>query len=431
MEEHLFGKFAANPHTSKLRRRKDGDTIFRAEKEISEAMYWPVRACGDIPFKNYRLMHMSSPEKYLHFLKELEISHSRHDFLFWVFDIITAGRNRKNFHITNVILDNASAHYMKNIHNTINSCIKGCNKLSEYLVKTYPYLFDCRAAQFIKKGNSFNLTTYQSYDEKLWNYRKYNLEKLVHHVYRFVNNNYVFFINPMENLICENFPLPELQVKPEDREYPEYIKSLEYQYEDHDLSPAFSYFFEVFTLIDTIPDRNEVILINRNPYKQKQIECLMRKIDSQKLIDVSEKDALKLAQNETIILALIPDSDLLYERAQILLSDDFGTNVRVFCVDSGKYLKIPIRNTYAYDFGNFKLTSFREAVVNQQEKHAKNKVVTLAERIPRNKLPLNDLRIGDFFVYDNGFTTDKIPKYIPFGRPQKPKTFFSGRDSVR
>uniref|UniRef100_A0A914Q1P9 Uncharacterized protein n=1 Tax=Panagrolaimus davidi TaxID=227884 RepID=A0A914Q1P9_9BILA len=335
MEEHLFGKFG-NPPTSKLRRRKDGDTLFRPEKEISEAMYWPVRACGDIPFKNYRLMHISSPEKYLHFLKELEISHSRHDFLFWIFDIITAGRNRKDFHITNAILDNASAHYMKNIHNTINSSIKGCKKLSEYLVKTYPYLFHCRAAQFIKKGDRFNLTTYQSYDEKLWNYRKFNLEKLVHHVYRFINNNYVV----------------------------------------------------ILTLIGTIPDRNEIILMNRNPYKQKQIECLMRKIDSKKLIYVSNKDALKLAQNETIILALIPDSDLLYsyERAQILLSDDFGIhgNVRVFCVDSGKYLEIPIIDTFVYDFGNFKLSSFREAIVNPQEKHAENKVVTLAERIPRN-----------------------------------------------
>uniref|UniRef100_A0A914PBQ4 Uncharacterized protein n=1 Tax=Panagrolaimus davidi TaxID=227884 RepID=A0A914PBQ4_9BILA len=58
----------------------------------NERQLIPDRISGDIPFHLYRSVFLS-PERYLEFLKKLEQSSSRHDFLFWVFDIVAAGRS--------------------------------------------------------------------------------------------------------------------------------------------------------------------------------------------------------------------------------------------------------------------------------------------------------------------------------------------------
>uniref|UniRef100_A0A914PD68 Uncharacterized protein n=1 Tax=Panagrolaimus davidi TaxID=227884 RepID=A0A914PD68_9BILA len=58
----------------------------------NERQFIPDRISGDIPFHLYRSLFFT-PKKYLEFLMKLEQSSSRHDFLFWVFDIVTAGRS--------------------------------------------------------------------------------------------------------------------------------------------------------------------------------------------------------------------------------------------------------------------------------------------------------------------------------------------------
>uniref|UniRef100_A0A914PJS5 Uncharacterized protein n=1 Tax=Panagrolaimus davidi TaxID=227884 RepID=A0A914PJS5_9BILA len=58
----------------------------------NERKFVPDRISGDISFHLYRSTFLT-PQKYLEFLKNLEQSSSRHDFLFWVFDIVAAGRS--------------------------------------------------------------------------------------------------------------------------------------------------------------------------------------------------------------------------------------------------------------------------------------------------------------------------------------------------
>lgn len=89
-------------------RPKGGDILCSRDIKESAKMYWPIRASGDIPFQTYRAMHVLSSKNYLQFLTELEGSESRHDFLFWVFDIITAGRTRNLTIIKSSILDEAA-----------------------------------------------------------------------------------------------------------------------------------------------------------------------------------------------------------------------------------------------------------------------------------------------------------------------------------
>lgn len=59
--------------------------------------HYPDRVCKDIPFKAYFYKQQSSPSTYLKFLKDLENSTSRLDFLFWLFDILCSGNPKSSF----------------------------------------------------------------------------------------------------------------------------------------------------------------------------------------------------------------------------------------------------------------------------------------------------------------------------------------------
>uniref|UniRef100_A0A914ZDZ0 Uncharacterized protein n=1 Tax=Panagrolaimus superbus TaxID=310955 RepID=A0A914ZDZ0_9BILA len=497
-------------------------------------MFWPKRVCGEVPFEIFHSVYRTSSEQYLEFLKLLEKSRSRHDFLLWAFDVITAGRKRNISQMYNDVLDEASKYYFTDIEETVNACRSDCaGSLATYMVKEYPFLFKKEVIKSMEIKQRCLLSTLSFNDENLWLYRKTTLEKYVQKLYQSVNSVPEFCVNPMKNLTFEDFIVKqrgEDAFELEEESEPEVERSLgakekvpesctegenyyeaedegsgsvsetekfseaeaessetgtededdsksesdedleleidlehkakvnheddcepgflneankddylelerqfedddasEFTYEDYDLYPALEYFCELLTYIGMVPGRNEGVIVNRNGYKQKQAEAMMKKIRTKQLVPIDYDKALKLAHEETIVVAKItkPDESFAYERAQILLHDGLPINdiVRLFCVDTGKCPILPISDIFVYDLKDFKLSSFREEIIVPTLEKKKEKTVTLAERVPRDKLP-EDLQFNDFFSYDCGLSSGGIAKYIPCGRPNKPENFF-------
>uniref|UniRef100_A0AC35G0K1 Uncharacterized protein n=1 Tax=Panagrolaimus sp. PS1159 TaxID=55785 RepID=A0AC35G0K1_9BILA len=166
----------------------------------NERQFVPDRISGDVPFHLYRSAFLS-PKRYLEFLKKLEQSSSRHDFLFWVFDIVAAGRSTDQSvrTITANDLNDFFADPEKKgfvyINRVIASATKGsidgsipCSSFSEYLLKTYPEIFK---PHLYEDQQNPSFTTYPNTPE-LYEYRsKAFLSLTKEHFYLANHDEYV------------------------------------------------------------------------------------------------------------------------------------------------------------------------------------------------------------------------------------------------
>uniref|UniRef100_A0AC34GEA6 Uncharacterized protein n=1 Tax=Panagrolaimus sp. ES5 TaxID=591445 RepID=A0AC34GEA6_9BILA len=198
----------------------------------------PDRICGDIPFIHYRSL-FAKPEKYLNFLKELEKSSSRHDFLFWLFDIIVGGREKGLYCILANDLDaesKARSFYIKKILYFAGSVMK----FSEYMLQEYSSI-----VKDPKEQNIYNpaLQTYPNTDE-IFEYRKNALENLDES--KFMGG------------FCVDYEAAA-EIK-----YEEFTKR---KAKNQSFFAFYNYFINLLTYKMKFPDTNDCILIDKNPYK--------------------------------------------------------------------------------------------------------------------------------------------------------------------
>uniref|UniRef100_A0A914Y6P5 RGS domain-containing protein n=1 Tax=Panagrolaimus superbus TaxID=310955 RepID=A0A914Y6P5_9BILA len=279
----------------------DDDYVERTLENIcpKEKRYMPDRICGDIPFIQYRSM-FATPEKYLRFLKELEKSTSRHDFLFWLFDIITAGQEKERWHISAKDLDAQVRDRVPYIQNIL-SYAASMDKFSEYMFQEY--------SKIVKNPNEmdiFNpvLRTFPN-TPKIFEYRKNALENSDKS--KFFDDYSVEYINinPMKSLTISD--LPET---PPELSFEEFITE---KAENQSFFAIYNHFTNLLIYNMHIPDTNTCIFVDKDPYKILQVESYMLRIKVEKLVPINIIKAQELFKKDSIVVVVVVVNDVIPE----------------------------------------------------------------------------------------------------------------------
>jgi hypothetical protein len=363
----------------------------------NEKKFIPDRVSGDIPFHLYRSLYTSSPAKYIEFLKKLELSASRHDFLFWVFDIYCATANGVeetapfiNAQVLDSYFEQRFPYYQKILRCTC----RNIHRFSDYLYQTYPMIFNDERAPLACYPNN----------KELYEYRKEARQRLRTKDFIYINHDEYFFINPMQGLTSTDFrdPPMELNFDPYDKR----------RADKQSFFAFYNYFIGLLTYVGEIPNTANCILVNRDPYKRLQAETVMNKLDLGKFAKIDRSKAKELYQEDAVVVVAVekneeeliqhgePLDEMIYKRGKLLgeINSSNEKEVWVLFVDYGECKAVPIQNIYAYDFGIY----------------VPKLLTTIVPRTKlRSTLQFEDLYVFDFFEKRYAYVGRKTGKFNP------------------
>uniref|UniRef100_A0AC35GEY0 Uncharacterized protein n=1 Tax=Panagrolaimus sp. PS1159 TaxID=55785 RepID=A0AC35GEY0_9BILA len=291
------------------------DVKRKQQKKMIEQKFIPDRVCGDIPFHHYRSIFAKS-SNYIEFIKQLEQSTSRHDFIFWFFDIIAGGREEHIHGISVKEIDNE----VKNAYRNVSEILKHASEnksMSDYIITEYPMIFKI---PFEKICHNPILFTVRNNDE-IFRYRQNALNNIRIKILENMNDEFIH-LNPMKGLSPYDLPEAPTELgyeKPDERKsetqpffslYHRFIAPTELGYEKPDerkleIQPFFSlyhHFVGLLTYSKRIPDTTDCILVDKDPYKRLQIETYMKDINIDKLVKVDADKVQELGLNESTVV---------------------------------------------------------------------------------------------------------------------------------